>query len=138
MTFQKKILYIAVILLIVILTIIGVAVAFSDDSFVYPPNDFKCPDYWVSSNVLQDPEVKSKLDSKLQSIDIPDDVCVNVKLLGTCKDNLYKDFNEPPYNNPGKKGSKSGYCAKSKWANKCYITWDGITNRPNVCRDDIN
>ena len=53
MTFQKKILYIAVILLIVILTIIGVAVAFSDDTYLL--NDFKYPNYWVSSNVLQDP-----------------------------------------------------------------------------------
>ena len=27
----------------------------------------------------------------------------------------------------------TGDCRKSKWATGCDLTWDGITNNPDVC-----
>ena len=65
MSFQKTILIIAVVLLIISLIIIGISLIKASKNATWPPNTGVCPDYWVdlSGNGSQ---------------------CVNVKSLGTC------------------------------------------------------
>ena len=43
-----------------------------------------------------------------------------------------ENFDKVIYNNSGT-GTESGLCKKKTWANKCKVTWDGITNNSQLC-----
>jgi len=107
MSFQKTILTIAIIILIVMLVVIGVALSKSTYQDTWPPIVGECPDYWVdlSGN---------------------GEACYNSKNLGVCNigdkgEAGTMNFNQAPYN------SDNGNCSKYKWASACKVTWDGIT-----------
>jgi hypothetical protein len=108
MFFQKTILIIATIILIVMLTFIGISLSKSKYAVSWPPIVGDCPDYWVdlSGN---------------------GEHCFNSKSLGICniptlEDKNTMNFNIAPYNS-----YDNGLCAKYKWATDCKVTWDGIT-----------
>ena len=86
------------------LTFIGYALYSHRFQRKFPPVTGECPDFWVAK----------------------DNKCTNPKNLGKCKG--AKSFNSKAY-----KGH-DGDCAKSKWANICELSWQGITNNPNVCK----
>ncbi len=101
------VLYSAIIILIIALVIIGIALSYGKDNQVWPPIVPACPDYWTMD-------------------DSDNATCVNIKDLGTCpatgeNTHLSVNFNEAPYL------GANGTCAKYTWANKCGISWDGIT-----------
>jgi hypothetical protein len=106
-SFQKIVLFAAIFILIVALIFIGMTLASAKDPS-WPPIVPECPDYWVadgSGNMNK---------------------CINVKDLGICPatgddEHLIMDFNTSAYT-----GSQ-GACAKYTWANKCGLSWDGIT-----------
>ena len=52
--------------------------------------------------------------------------CSNPHKLGRCTGP--KSFNTKDYMGEG------GNCMKSKWAKNCNLTWQGITNNPNICK----
>ena len=108
MSFQRTVMIVSVIILIVSLVLIGIALykqKFSDVEF--PPVVADCPDYWT--NVSKDNMIK----------------CSNTKKLGMCHDDM--NFSLSGWSNA------SGLCEKSKWAKDCGITWDGVTNNPKAC-----
>ena len=81
---------------------------------VFPPVQSTCPDYWV--------EETNSANEK---------ICVNDKGLGNSDCQPRMDFSNPPFT-----GSNSAIlCAKETWAKKCNLTWDGITNNPDSCRN---
>jgi hypothetical protein len=105
--FQKFILFSAIVILIIALIIIGIALTYSKNQS-WPPMVANCPDYWV-------------VDGSGNNT-----TCTNVKDLGTCSPfgsdkHLVMNFNEPAFT-----GSQ-GDCNKYKWANKCGVSWDGLT-----------
>ena len=113
--FQKIILVIMFILLLVVLVLVGITLYKRNVNKSWPPNIGDCPDYWIdmSGNGSQ---------------------CVNVKDLGTCNgsveqgQHLTMDFSVAPYI------GSNGSCEKYNWANNCGIAWDGITyGVPNPC-----
>jgi hypothetical protein len=102
--FQKTVLYSAIVILLIALIVIGIILS-TTKSKQWPPMTPQCPDYW-------------SIDASGQ--------CVNTKDLGTCspasgQDHLTMNFTIPAYS------GSSGLCAKYKWANKCGVSWDGIT-----------
>jgi hypothetical protein len=99
-TFQKIILYSAIIILIVILIIIGIAFSYAKNE-QWPPLVPECPDFWIADGSGNNTQ------------------CVNVKDLGTCQavGTKHKKMNFTGFDN----------CAKYTWANNCNVTWDGIT-----------
>lgn len=104
--FQKIILIIAIVILIISLILIGFSID-STKNNAWPPIVPNCPDYWIVDG--------SGNNTK----------CINVKDLGTCQPfagdkHLIMNFNEAPYS-----GSE-GTCAKYTWANNCNLAWDGI------------
>ena len=119
MSFQKSVLMIAIIFLILFLVLIGVGLSNSTSDAEWPPIVGNCPDYWVdlSGNGSE---------------------CFNSHHLGTCSqyiptadDKKTMNFNQAPFN------GTDGACAKFKWANKCGLTWDGITyGVANPCATD--
>ena len=113
--FQKIVLFIAIIMLIIALIFIGIALGYSKNQ-AWPPITPECPDYWT-------------IDGSGNNI-----TCINVKDLGTCPPqngdtHLKMNFNTSAYT-----GSNE-LCAKYTWAKNCGISWDGITyGVPNPCQ----
>lgn len=108
-SFQKMVLLIAVIILIIALLIIGISLIYSKKNN-WPPNIAQCPDWWVMDGSGN----RAK--------------CINVKDLGTCKakngqPHLTMDFNAGPFD----PNNAQSTCNKYTWANRCNVTWDGIT-----------
>jgi hypothetical protein len=108
LSFQKAVLMIAVVFLIVFLVLIGVALKNSSSDAEWPPIVGNCPDFWVdlSGN---------------------GSMCFNSHHLGKCniptqEDKNTMNFNQAPFN------GTDGNCAKYKWASTrgCNVTWDGI------------
>ena len=105
--FQRTVLTIAIILLILSLIFIGNSLRRAKASSSWPPILTKCPDYWTDESEKGDGSA-----------------CSNLKGLamtsGCASTNV--DFSRAPYIGNG------GTCAKKKWANGCGVTWDGITS----------
>lgn len=108
MNFQRIVIIIATILLILALTFIGYSLYINKHNMVFPPVTPVCPDYWKAKN----------------------NECINTLHLGTCKntaENNTMNFNVPHYQ------GNTANCNKFKWAKDCNISWDGITNNPKIC-----
>jgi hypothetical protein len=108
-SFQKTILVVAIIFLLINLVIISLGLTYSSKNNTWPPIVPDCPDYWESVTDESGNNIK----------------CVNTKDLGVCNPSsgdahLSMNFNQAPY-----VGDKSN-CAKYTWANKCKVAWDGI------------
>jgi hypothetical protein len=107
LSFQKTLLLIAMIGLIILLVVIGISLSKSSSKMVWPPLTGSCPDYWL--------DLKGDGES-----------CYNTKSLGKCNlpgttDQNTMNFNVSPFN------AVNGTCSKYTWANRCGVTWDGIT-----------
>ena len=105
--FQKIVLIIAIIVLIVTLVFIGLVLN-SSSSETWPPLVAECPDWWIADGSGNNT------------------TCINVKDLGVCPAQSGKKHQTMNFNSSVFTGS-DGTCAKYNWANKCDVTWDGIT-----------
>jgi hypothetical protein len=106
-SFQKVVLFAAIVVLIIALVLIGMSLRYSTDQN-WPPMTSECPDYWTIDG--------SGNNAK----------CINAKDLGTCPaqtgdEHLIMNFNNAVY------AGSNGTCAKYTWATKCGVSWDGIT-----------
>ena len=113
--FNKTVLIVASILLILGLIIIGIFILKSLEEETYPPVVSDCPDYW---------DVEYSNGNKL------------------CKNNTYindgrskNECRSYPTNLFLAYGASTNdkICEKYKWAKDCNIHWDGITNNPQAC-----
>ena len=114
MNFQKIVLYIAIILLIIALIVFG-SMLYTDKN-VYPPTQAQCPDYWM--------DMSGGIGTG--------GYCINVKNLGKGGCSNRMNFNTGVWT------GDDGLCNKQKWAKACDLTWDGVTNNPKACGDDDN
>jgi hypothetical protein len=118
MIFQKMILIVATLVLIILLVVIGVTLSKASVDEHWVPVVGECPDYWVDMSGNGE-------------------ACLNTHNLGRC--NLIHDndgtnanatnanantmnFNQAPFTD------NNGLCSKYKWATSCQVTWDGITS----------
>lgn len=108
MYFQKIVLTIATVLLIIILVVIGVSLSKASTEENWPPIVGECPDYWVDMSGNGE-------------------ACFNSHSLGRCNIPSKGNPNTVNFNKSPFTGDK-GDCAKYNWANTCQITWDGITS----------
>jgi hypothetical protein len=124
--FYKIVLSIAIVLLVLILTFMGILMRSQEKNSIYPPNTNKCPDYWTSNTVgnCTMPTTKSFTDDSI--------------FLNSGGKNSLGPQNIAPYSNDTKSfdtknikwesGGESQICAQKSWANQNNITWDGISN----------
>lgn len=103
--FQKTVTTVAIIILILTLTFIGIALYRAKYKSAFPPAIANCPDYW----------------------DVSGNLCLNTMNLGNSKCNVPMDFTAP-----GWSGSDS-MCSKYRWAQSCNLTWDGISDNVKLC-----
>ncbi len=108
MHFQKIVLIIATVLLILTLVIIGASLSKASENETWPPVVGDCPDFWVDMSGNGE-------------------ACFNSHSLGKCnipsKGNPNtKNFNEYPFT------GENGECAKYTWAESCHVIWDGINS----------
>lgn len=101
MTFQKTVMTIGVVLLIVSLLFIAVILYNAKANTQYPPEIGTCPDYWKLN-----PETGA---------------CENPHGLGTCG-NGSKSFADAKWQ------GAQGLIEKNKWARSCGLVWQGVTN----------
>lgn len=106
--FQKLILIVAGLILIIILVFIGINLANMKSNLTWPPNIPQCPDYWeldVSGN---------------------DIVCKNVLNLGKCSSSTGSTNEVVNFSTSDFTGNNA-LCSKYTWAKNCGVSWDGIT-----------
>jgi hypothetical protein len=115
-TFQKVILTIAIILLIVLLIFINMSLSNATASIVWPPVSTNCPDYWVDIGTNGSGSG-----------------CYNIQSTGTCNLPAAGATAESPGSTVLMDFTTAGYksvdsqCNKKKWATGCGVTWDGLT-----------
>lgn len=145
-TFQKNVIIVATVILIICLFFVLLILKNSLENAVWPPIKSSCPDYWDASLNPAGNEER----------------CINNSNVNTCSNN-YPANTGPAYqarSDVGSDGWCSGStadpglnpanfttiargstrpddlnCAKYKWAKHESITWDGITNNKNICKD---
>lgn len=110
LAFQKTVLGIAVVLLIVMLALIGYTLSYSTATN-WPPIVGDCPDYWVdlSGNGEQCFNSHSLGTNKIQACGLPNKDSTTNKVVTV-------DL------------STKTDCEKYDWAYNCGLTWDGITS----------
>ena len=115
MNFYKQVIIVAIVILIISLAVIGTILAKSDSDNAFPPTINECPDFYKLNSDSKCEALKVVYDTSKTGCDIID----------------FTDDTKN-YLNPGV-GPDSGACAKKETSNECGITWDGITNNPDIC-----
>ena len=101
--------------LIITLVIVGYYMSLAKTKQAYPPSVADCPDYY-SLNVLGECIIGKNIFASS-----PTDISCNKQ-----------NFKESEYTVSGT-GNTSGLCAKKMWANKCNVSWDGVSNNDLLC-----
>jgi hypothetical protein len=113
--FNKIVLMVATILLILGLIIIGIIIVRTLEGQVFPPVVTECPDYW---NVAYN-----------NSGEI---ICRNNHINSGYSTNQCRNFPTSKFSANGTSANDI-ICEKFNWAKQCNIHWDGITNNPKAC-----
>ena len=115
--FQKTVLIIAIIVLILTLIFMGVLLGGSNGE-TWPPLVSDCPDWWIADGSGNNTN------------------CINIKDLGTCSAESGEKHQNMKFDSQIYTGD-NGMCAKYQWAQNCDVSWDGITyGVENPCNED--
>tara|TARA_B110001450_G_scaffold236922_1_gene242753 strand:- start:4375 stop:4740 length:366 start_codon:yes stop_codon:yes gene_type:complete len=112
--FNKIVLSIAVVILIGGLIILGMLISKSMFEETYPPIVSDCPDYW---------DVTYDTNNDL--------VCKNISTVNKGRSDC-NSYNVDLFSQSGS-DLNDVICEKYKWAKKCNIIWDGVTNNNKAC-----
>jgi hypothetical protein len=119
--FYTTVIGIAIVILIIILIIVGVMIYQSKYNNVFPPTALDCPNYWNSD---KDGNGNTICYIPTNGVNTGSFDGKNVAGLASNTNGNYINFSDA---NWGASGA-SATCAKSTWANKNKILWDGISN----------
>lgn len=118
-SFYIIVLSVALLLLIVILTYIGIKMGDKTSNVsVYPPSSQPCPDYWLQSanptnlGCVIPPTGQTNTSAALNSSNTPG------------YNNGVINFGDQKWSNNG----ATSTCNQLAWANKNSIQWDGVSN----------
>jgi len=134
-TFHIIVLSIAVIILIILLTFIGIIMGRQKSSVAFPPTSNTCPDFWQVSTDGKSciiPNYNSINAGKLYTGSIISTDLMNPAIVpgfSQTTDSKNKTVYSVDFNDAGWSGTGvQGICSKRKWANNYKIQWDGISN----------
>jgi hypothetical protein len=141
MTFQKTVLIVAAVILIIVLCLVGISMWQNKKNTKFPPVIGECPDYWTDQSGKGDGSMCINQDPD------PSVTPSNTEDKNVCDCNQC-DFSTSDYNTPKSWGdidlvtdnnqtagwqSGKGICAKKNFAQLCGLSWDGITNTRHNC-----
>ncbi len=116
MEFYKTVSIVAICILMISLAVMATLLIAGSKNVQFPPYMAPCPDYYKNSK-----NEKGQI------------VCEDEQNISNGTSNcVAKKFNHQKFKMPGM-GPTSGACKKKKWANRCGVDWDGITNNSDVC-----
>jgi len=114
--YNKTVLVVASVLLILGLVIIGFFITSTQKNSTYPPVIGDCPDYWDVGY-----DINKKKICTLRSINS-----------GLASPADCRSYPVALFNAAGTSDNDI-ICEKNKWAKRCNIHWDGITNNSQAC-----
>lgn len=132
-SFQITVLAIAVIILILIFTAIGILTKNSLSDKAYPPKTTTCPDYWnvdADGNCIIPPTSATLNAGSVYNGDIinltndPNAGDGKIYTPGYISEGGKINYNDEAWGSM----NKSSICAKRDWTNKLNIAWDGVSN----------
>jgi hypothetical protein len=140
--FYKIVIIVAVILLILILTYIGILLAekkLTGENLVgFPPVKSSCPDNWEAKVDANNkvfcvvPSSQKKNVGTILDESIVDNTKMNYEMTSGYDSTTFSGSNVINFDDSLWAGSgKSADCAKKDWANTYDILWDGISNYTN-------
>ena len=116
---------VAIVILILFLTFMGILLRYQNSSVIYPPQMSNCPDYWTSDmdgNCFK-PTVKSFSNpDAILNIGSLDNLSSTSAPFST--DGISFDTKNPLWSTQG----KSAICAQKIWSNTNGIVWDSVSN----------
>jgi hypothetical protein len=112
MDFYTTLFVVTVVFSVIMLCFVGYFMSISRKNETYPPSIADCPDYYTLNS--------TGICNAGSNITTSDPVCNS------------EDFTKDIYK-PSGTNFTSGLCAKKQWANKCNVTWDGISNNDSLC-----
>jgi len=124
--FHVIVLTVAIIILIIVLTVIGILMTQKTNSIAYPPAYNSCPDYWSvttdgSSCII--PTAASSLNTgsmyNQAGTLVPGIISTPGYSYDTVNNQAIIDFNNSGW---------TGVCSMQTWANTYGIVWDGVSN----------
>lgn len=115
---------IAVVMLILVLTYIGIVMVYYKGKTSYPPVAATCPEYWKvgEEGKCYIPSTGEKNAGSLYAADATP--ISNIPGYGSTSNGNYINFQDAGWARSG----KTQICAQSQWANSKQIVWDGVTN----------
>ena len=123
--FQKTTLFVASVILIISLIILGFIIRNTLANQEFPPIKNECPDYWdVSHNITTG---KLNCVNRLKNNNVNN--CTNNN--DTECNNFYTINWET---RAGSQIEEDIVCAKYQWAKQKGLSWDGITNNSKACK----
>ena len=126
---------IAVVILILVLTFMGIMMRNQNSKAIYPPTAFVCPDYWTSDNSGNcTMPTQTSPTNKLIIINSggQKNLGTNPNIAPYSKDTTSFNVNNVLWSS----GGKSTVCAQKDWATQNNIVWDGISNY-NGCVNQV-
>ena len=129
MSFQKNVIMVAIILLIVSLIFIGAMLYNSEYNARFPPVTGTCPDYWVDVGADPNGNKKGMTHCIAPGHALKDGKTITPPIYGYGLDTPECKSKWVLPNDPL---DKSTTCEYKTWADKCKVSWDGVTNT-NIC-----
>lgn len=131
MDFYTIVLIIAVVLLILILTFVGIKMATAkynnQTNVAFPPVMSTCPDYWkVDGSYCVIPQNGKTNTGKIYDL-LGNSILSSNDTYGYVSGNSYINFNDTKWGLLG----KSSICQQKDWTGKYNIIWDGVSNYNN-------
>jgi hypothetical protein len=130
MSFQRTVIIVAIVLLILCLVFIGTILYNNKYNAQFPPVTGSCPDYWVDVGASKDGSHKGLTHCVAPGHSLGDGKFLTPAIAGygtrSCKSKWVS---------PHQPLDDATRCEYKKWASKCNVTWDGVTNS-SPCTSD--
>jgi hypothetical protein len=126
--FYIIVLSVAIVILILILTYIGINSMYNKSGTVYPPKALPCPDTWQTS-LVDSSSCSIPVYGSTNTGSIYDSTTHLLTLKSATTPGLNTNSSYISFTDSGwTKGGVSAICGQKLWAIKNNITWDGVSN----------
>ena len=124
-SFNRYVLIIALIALIISITAYAYSISFSLSDYKFPPNISACPDYWDVN------PTDGKISCTYRGIN-PSKTNNNTNINNVVGSNIVWNSQNKAITLPTTTNNKAFYCDAYDWSSINNISWNGITNSSEI------